>query len=81
MNLKNKINNQNRNRLIDTENILIVARGRGLEGMYKKGEGIKKYKLIVAEWSQGCKVHYREYSQYFNTGWCHMGMRFIGAIT
>ena len=29
----------------------------------EKGEGIKKYKLVVTEQSQGCKVQHREYSQ------------------
>ena len=40
---------QNRNRLIDSENILTVARWEGVEGMGEKGEGIKKYKLVVTE--------------------------------
>ena len=42
MNLKNKINkNQNRNRVIDTENVLMVARWEGCWEMGKKGEGIR----------------------------------------
>ena len=45
-NLKNKIK-QNRNRLIDTENILVVARLEGVGVMGEKGEGIKKYKLVI----------------------------------
>ena len=37
------------NRLIDTENILIVARWEGSGGMGEKGEGIKKYTLVITE--------------------------------
>ena len=41
MNLKIKITNeQNRNRLRDTENILTVTNERGVEGMGEKGRGI-----------------------------------------
>ena len=43
------MNKRNRNRLIDTENILMVARWKGIEGMGEKVEEIKKYKLIVTE--------------------------------
>ena len=43
------MNKENRNRLIDTENILMVARGRGVGGMGERCEGIKKYKLVVTE--------------------------------
>ena len=42
---------QSRNRLVDTENILTVARWERGEDMGKKGERIKKYKLVVTEWS------------------------------
>ena len=41
------MNKQNRNRLIDTENKLVVADRRGLGGLGEKGEGIKKYNLAV----------------------------------
>ena len=43
------MNKKNRNKLMDTESILTVA--RGVEGgwMSEKGEGIKKYKLVVTE--------------------------------
>ena len=51
-----KQNKQNRNKLIDTENILIKAAG-------ERGKGIKKCRSVVAEQSQGCKVQHREYSQ------------------
>ena len=37
-----------RKRLIDTEKKLRAARGEGLRGLGKKGEGIK-YRLIVTE--------------------------------
>ena len=40
---------KNRNKLIDTENILMVAEWKGSSGLGGKGEGIKKYKLVVAE--------------------------------
>ena len=40
LNLKNKINTQNRNTFIDTENILMVARWKGVGGMSENGEGI-----------------------------------------
>ena len=40
---------QNRNRLIDTKNILTVARWEELGGTGENGEGIKKYKLVVTE--------------------------------
>ena len=46
---------QNRNRLIDTENILMVARWSGGWRMGKKGEGIKKYKLVVTEYHEDVK--------------------------
>ena len=38
---------QNRNRLIGTENRLMVARGEGVGGLGGKGEGIEKYRLAV----------------------------------
>ena len=40
------MNKQNRNRPTDTENILMIARRRG---MGEKGEGNKKYKLVVTK--------------------------------
>ena len=43
------MNKQNRNRLIETENIFMVARGEGVGGMGEEGEGVKKYKLVVTE--------------------------------
>ena len=43
------MNKQNRNRLIDTENRLMVARGEGHRGLDEKGEGIEKYKLVVTK--------------------------------
>ena len=43
------MNKQNRIRLIDTENKLMVARGRGHGRLCEKGEGIKKYRLVVAK--------------------------------
>ena len=43
------MNKQNWNRLVDTENRLMVARGQGDWGICRKGEGIKKYKFIVTK--------------------------------
>ena len=42
-----KQNKQNRSRVIDTENVSMVA--RWARGIGKKGEGVKKYKLVVME--------------------------------
>lgn len=42
------MNKQNRNKLIDTENTLRVARGEGLR-VTCRGAGIKNYTLIVAK--------------------------------
>ena len=38
------MNKQNRNRLIDTENILMIA-----GGVCEKGEGMKKHRLVVTK--------------------------------
>ena len=43
----NKINKQNRNRLIDTENRLTAVRREGLEGLCEKGKDIKKKKTLI----------------------------------
>ena len=40
----NKINTQNRNRLIDTENKLTAVRGEGIGGLGDKGKGMKQKK-------------------------------------
>ena len=45
------MNKQNRNRLINTENILMVARWEGVAGMGEKGKGAEKYKLVVTKQS------------------------------
>ena len=60
---KNKINKQNKDRIIDAENILMVARLEGYNRMGVKGEESKKYKLVATEQSWGCKVQHMEYSQ------------------
>ena len=62
-NLKYKINKWDGNRLIDTENKLMVARREGVGGMGEKGAGIKKYKLVVAGWSQEHGVQHRKCGQ------------------
>lgn len=41
-------NNQIKNKLIETENRLMAARGQGFRGPGEKGERINKYKLVVA---------------------------------
>ena len=46
LNLK-EVNKQIRNKLIDTENKLMVASGRKVGGRGEKGESMKKYKLTV----------------------------------
>ena len=43
------MNEHDRNRLIDTENILMVARWEELRGVQGKDKGIKKHKLVVTE--------------------------------
>ena len=48
-NLKNNINKQNTNRLIDPEKRLMVTRGEGRGGQGEKAEWIKKYKSVVME--------------------------------
>ena len=40
---------QNRKRLIDTENRLMVARWEEAEGLGEDNEGVNKYKSIVTE--------------------------------
>ena len=49
--IKKKMNKQNRNRLIDAGNKLVVTRcSRGWgEGLGGRGKGIKKYKLVVTK--------------------------------
>ena len=56
MNIENKINEQaDQKQIMDTENILMVARWSGGWRMGKKGEGIKKYKLVVTEYHEDVK--------------------------
>ena len=43
------MNDLNRNKIIDTENVLMVVRWEKSWGMHEKGEGTKKYKFIVTE--------------------------------
>ena len=54
----------NRNRLIATGNILMVAGGEGVGRLWGRGEGMEEYKSVATEWSRGCKVQHREYSQF-----------------
>ena len=58
---KTQTTKQKRNRLINTENTLTVARQQGGWGMGEKGDRIKKYKLAVTEQSLGHKIQHREY--------------------
>ena len=46
-NLKTKINNQKRNKLIDPEDRLMVAKWDGVGRPGEKDEGIKKHKFVV----------------------------------
>ena len=48
-NLKNKIKEKIKQKLMDTEDELIVARWEESGGLVKKVEGIKKYKLAVTK--------------------------------
>ena len=43
----NNINKRSRNRLTDTENRAMVARGEGDYGLGEKSEGIEKCRLVV----------------------------------
>ena len=48
LNLKSKINKQNRYKLIDTQiRLMMSVREEGDKGVDEKGKGIKKYKLVV----------------------------------
>ena len=62
MNLKNKISKQNRNRIIDTENVLMVVRWQEFWDTGENCEGIKKYKFVFTEYPGGCKPQHREWS-------------------
>lgn len=43
--------------------VLMVARWEEGWGVGEKGEWVKKYKLVIEEYSWGCKVQLRECSQ------------------
>ena len=47
------LNKTNRNRLVDTENKVIVARGKGMEGWVKTVKRNKMYKPPVKEKCHG----------------------------
>ena len=55
---QSKLRKQNINKLIDADNILMVARWERVRGMGEKGEGIKKYRLVVTEQSRGGEVQH-----------------------
>ena len=61
--LMNKINKDKIETGINTENRLMADSGKGLGGLGEKGKEIKKYKLVVTEQSQRCKLQHKEYSQ------------------
>ena len=44
----------------DTENMLMAATWEEVGRIGEKAERMKKYKLVVTEWSWGCKVQHRE---------------------
>ena len=57
------MNRKNRNRIIDTENVLLGAiLEEELGGWDEKDEGIERYKLVVTEFLWGSEVQQREYS-------------------
>ena len=57
------------NRLIDTGNILMIARWEGHWRAGGKGERIQKYKLVVTEQSWKCNFQHREGSQYYSNNY------------
>ena len=73
------MNKQNRSRVIDTENVLTVAKWEVMLGEWVKKKGIKKCKLVVTQISWGCKVHHREYSQCYPNN-C-TGVRCVQALS
>ena len=46
------------------ENEKLIGHLKGFRGMSEKGEEIETYKLVVTEWSQGCKVQHMEQSSH-----------------
>ena len=60
---QNKQSGQNRNRLTDTQNRLMVHRGEEGWQMGEKGEGTEKHRLVVTEYPWGSEVRHREFSQ------------------
>lgn len=61
-NPKNK-RNKLKHRLTDTEDNLVMARVEESWGVGGKGEGMKKYELVVTKSSLGHRVQHKEYSQ------------------
>ena len=53
--LKNKINELTKQKLTDTENILMIAGWEGDRGLGERGEGVKKYTPTVTEWPWGTR--------------------------
>ena len=62
-NPKNQPNKQNRNRLTDTENKLVVARGEDGSRLGEIGEGDLEVQIASYEINHGCNEQQREYSQ------------------
>ena len=61
LNLKNKLSKQkNRDRIMDMESSLMVARWEQGVGQWMKR--LKKYKQVATEQPWGCKVQYRKLS-------------------
>ena len=80
---KKYVSKQNRNKLIDTEHRLTVARGEGAGGLGEKGEGIEKCRLIITKQSLGQEVPHKEQSpQYYNNYvWGQMCPRLTREVT
>ena len=51
------------NKLLDTENKLMVARREWVVGTGGKGKRILKYKLVLTKYSWRCEEQHRKYSQ------------------
>ena len=76
LNLKNKLNEQTKVKQIHRyrEQTDGGQRGGGIRGLVKKGEGIRKYKLVVTKQSWRCEVQHRKYTNitYSNYVWCQV---------
>ena len=80
-NLKNKMNEQTKQKQTHRHREQTEGcRWEGDWGLVEKGEGIKKYTLVVMKQPWGCKVQHREYSQWHcnNYLWGQVGTGVTG---